>query len=183
MPVGGGAGTYPLRSVSKHYLSFCSGSTGSEADGDRRQSRPLGAHRDGELERRQEVTEAKKPPAFPEGLIHKSAQGDQPRTVDHVFWLQPGHATEKECGTPGRRRRVCSAAMTTASHGKAWTASTGTRSGMIGAVPKSKLLRMGRVHSINVDPRDARHLYIGTTFGVARVDGSRRAVDVRHRPR
>ena len=49
--------------------------------------------------------EAAQPPAF------KPGSG---RTVDHSFWLTPGHATEPACGSRARRRRDSSARPTAA---------------------------------------------------------------------
>src|ERR1700757_443010 len=36
-------------------------------------------------------TEARQPPAFP-----KARDGETPRSVDHSFWLEPGHASEPD---------------------------------------------------------------------------------------
>ena len=41
-------------------------------------------------------TEATAPPAFP-----KAKEGEQGRVVDHVFWLEPGHASEPDCWYAG----------------------------------------------------------------------------------
>ena len=111
-------------------------------------------------------TEAKKPPAFPEGLIHKSAQGDQPRTVDHVFWLQPGHATEKGVWYAGTSPQGL---FRSDDHGVTWESMdgfNGHEKWHDWCGPKEQAPPDGaRLHSINVDPRDARHLYIGMSSG------------------
>ena len=46
--------------------------------------------------------EAQQPPAFAAPSNALPA-----RSVDHTFWLTPGHASEKTAGTPARRRRAC----------------------------------------------------------------------------
>ncbi|MBN8729412.1 MAG: glycosyl hydrolase [Acidobacteria bacterium] len=112
-------------------------------------------------------TEAKRPPAFPEGLARKSHSGvDEPRTVDHVFWLQPGHASEKGVWYAGTSPQGL---FRSEDHGDTWQSVDGFNQhekwsdwcGMKEDSPPDG----ARLHSINVDPRDARHLYIGMSAG------------------
>jgi hypothetical protein len=102
-------------------------------------------------------TEASKPPAF------RAGGG---RSVDHVFWLTPGHASEPGvwyAGTSpqGLFRSVDGGAtwegvagFNEHPHRKAWCGGDqdGTPDG-----PK--------MHSILVDPRDAKHLYVAMSSG------------------
>ena len=101
--------------------------------------------------------EAKLPPAFPAGRDH---------AVAAVFWLTPGHRDEPETWYAG-----------TAPHGLfrsedggiTWDAVRGFLAfrDEIGAIPG----RLGETpggelaHSVLVDPRDPRHLYIGLSIG------------------
>jgi photosystem II stability/assembly factor-like uncharacterized protein len=101
--------------------------------------------------------EASRPPAFAEG---------SGRVVDHTFWLTPAHASEPGvwyAGTsPQGLFRSGDAGVSWEGvngfnqhpHRKAWCGGDqdGTPDG-----PK--------LHSILVDPRDARHLYIGMSGG------------------
>ena len=102
--------------------------------------------------------EAAQPPAFEAG---------SGRTVDHSFWLAPGHASEPAVWYAGTspqgpvpldrrqaRRGRASAGFNEHPQRKAWCGGDqdGTPDG-----PK--------LHSILVDPRDPRHLYIGMSSG------------------
>jgi hypothetical protein len=115
--------------------------------------------------------EATRPPAFP-----AAKSGEAGRTVDHTFWLTPGHAAEAGvwyAGTsPQGLFRSEDGGATWAPYSvvnedpqyRAWmgTAQDGTPDG-----PK--------LHSILVDPRDARHLYFAMSSGGVHesVDGGR----------
>jgi len=104
--------------------------------------------------------EAKGPPAFPK------AEGEGGRVVDHTFWLQPGNASDPNVWYAG-----CSppALFKSVDGGDSWESIDGwndhpmwgtwTEDGDDGT-PDGSLL-----HSINVDPRDASHLYIGVSGG------------------
>ena len=103
--------------------------------------------------------EAARPPAFPRG----GADGD---AVSHVFWLTPGPSSE-----PGRWYAGTSPQGLFASGdgGDTWDGIAGfndhpDRRKWIGgrqdAPPDG-----GTLHSINVDPADSRHLYIGMSTG------------------
>jgi photosystem II stability/assembly factor-like uncharacterized protein len=105
--------------------------------------------------------EASRPPAFP-----MAADGETGRVVHHVFWLEPGHSSE-----PGVWYAGCSppALFRSEDAGDSWTPVAGfndhpkwaswTQNGEDGT-PDGSLL-----HSINIDPRDARHLYVGLSGG------------------
>jgi photosystem II stability/assembly factor-like uncharacterized protein len=105
--------------------------------------------------------EAATPPAFA-----KAPPGEAGESVSHVFWLAPGHATE-----PGRWYAGTSPQGLFASDdgGKIWQGVDGfnanpDRRKWIGdsqdAPPDG-----GTLHSINVDPFDAKHLYVGLSTG------------------
>lgn len=105
--------------------------------------------------------EAEKPPAFP-----KAPKGKKGLVISHVFWLQPGHASEPNVwytgsSPPGLFRSEDS--------GKTWESANGfnkhpMRASWVGgeqeAPPGGATL-----HSINIDPRDANHIYIGLSCG------------------
>ena len=115
--------------------------------------------------------EATRPPAFA-----KAKNGEAGRAVDHTFWLTPGHATEPGvwyAGTSpqglfrsedGGATWAPFSAINEDAQYRAWmgTAQDGTPDG-----PK--------LHSILVDPRDARHLYFAMSSGGVHesVDGGR----------
>jgi len=102
--------------------------------------------------------EAKAPPAFP-----KAENGD---AVSHVFWLAPAHASEKGrwyAGTSPQGMFVSNDA------GRTWESMPGfnahpDRRKWIGG-PQEAPPDGGTLHSINVDPHDARHLYMGCSAG------------------
>jgi photosystem II stability/assembly factor-like uncharacterized protein len=105
--------------------------------------------------------EAAHPPAFA-----KAAEGEQGRTVDHTFWLTPGHATEPDVWYAGTSPQGL---FRSGDGGVTWepfpsinedaqyrkwmgTVQDGTPDG-----PK--------LHSIIVDPRDRAHLYFAMSGG------------------
>jgi photosystem II stability/assembly factor-like uncharacterized protein len=103
--------------------------------------------------------EAERPPAFA-----KSDEPDSARSVDHVFWLTPGHRDE-----PGSWYAGTSPAGLFRSDdgGNRWQEVEGFNRHYfpqirphVGEVPGGSLL-----HSICIDPRDRRHLYIGISSG------------------
>jgi photosystem II stability/assembly factor-like uncharacterized protein len=101
--------------------------------------------------------EATRPPAFkPEGG----------RTVDHTFWLTPGHASEPGVWYGGTSPQGL---FRSADGGATWSGVAG-----FNEHPQRKAWCGGdqdgtpdgaKLHSILVDPRDARHLYIGMSSG------------------
>ena len=105
--------------------------------------------------------EAARPPAFP-----KAREGEAGETVSHVFWLAPGHASE-----PGRWYAGTSPQALFASDdgGRTWQGVEGfnahpERRQWIGSLQEAPP-DGGTMHSINVDPHDARHLYVGLSAG------------------
>lgn len=111
--------------------------------------------------------EAKTPPAFPEGVLAQTREGvKKAASVDHVFWLTPGHASERGVWYAGTSPQGL---FRSEDHGDTWQSVDGfnkhpDRLDWIGneqdAPPDG-----ARLHSINVDPRDANHLYIGMSAG------------------
>ncbi len=105
-------------------------------------------------------TEASKPPAFP-----KAAEGERGETVDHVAALVPGHAAEPGVWYAGTSPQ---ALFRSEDGGDTWE-STGfnthpKRRDWIGP-PEMSPPDGARLHSILVDPRDQRHMYIGLSSG------------------
>jgi photosystem II stability/assembly factor-like uncharacterized protein len=105
--------------------------------------------------------EAAAPPAFP-----KAASGSEGESVGHVFWLTPGPAKE-----PGRWYAGSSPPGLFASDdgGRTWEGIRGfnahpDRRRWIGG-PQDGPPDGATLHSINVDPRDANHMYIGISTG------------------
>jgi photosystem II stability/assembly factor-like uncharacterized protein len=102
--------------------------------------------------------EAKQPPAF--------RREDGGRSVDHVFWLTPGHADEPGVWYAGTSPQGL---FRSGDAGITWEGVTGFNEhpnrqawcggGQDGTPDGPKL------HSILVDPRDAKHLYIGMSSG------------------
>jgi len=106
-------------------------------------------------------TEAAQPPAFP-----KAAPGETGRVVDHVFWLEPGAPCEPGVWYAGTSP---TALFRSEDAGERWAPVSGwndhprwatwTGNGSDGT-PDGSIL-----HSVNVDPRDPRHLYVGCSGG------------------
>jgi len=105
--------------------------------------------------------EAPAPPAFP-----KAPEGETGRVVDHSFWLQPATAREPGVWYAGTSPPCL---FRSEDGGETWTGVAGwndhpmwgtwTQDGADGT-PDGSIL-----HSINVDPRDSTHLYIGISGG------------------
>ena len=105
--------------------------------------------------------EAETPPAFP-----KASSGAQAESVSHVFWLTPGPASQ-----PGRWYAGTSpqGLFVSDDHGRNWRSVDGfnanpDRRKWIGG-PQDAPPDGGTMHSINIDPSDADHLYIGMSGG------------------
>ena len=105
--------------------------------------------------------ESEKPPAF-----EKAAPGEKGHAVSHVFWLTPGPASE-----PGRWYAGTSPQGLFASDdaGRTWRGVSGFNAhpqrltwigGLQEAPPDG-----GTLHSIQFDPANPRHLYIGMSAG------------------
>jgi hypothetical protein len=102
-------------------------------------------------------TEASRPPAF------KSGSG---RSVDHTFWLTPCHAKEPGAWYAGTSPQGL---FRSTDGGATWTGVNG-----FNEHPQRKAWCGGdqdgtpdgpKMHSILVDPRDPKHLYIGMSSG------------------
>lgn len=103
--------------------------------------------------------EASSPPAFP-----KVPEGEKGRAVELTFWVTPGHSSEPSvwyAGTspPGLFRSNDDgdtwepvSGFNDATEYSAWTG--------VGPTPGGQFL-----HSINIDPRDPKHLYFGISVG------------------
>lgn len=103
--------------------------------------------------------EAERPPAFA-----RADEGESGKSVDCVFWLAPGHGGEPGvwyAGTspPGLFR--------SADGGKTWVPVSGFNDHPLygqwtkqGATPGGQFL-----HSILIDPRDEKHMYIAISVG------------------
>jgi hypothetical protein len=105
--------------------------------------------------------EASKPPAFP-----KVPEGQKGRVVDHVFWLTPGHASEHGVWYAGTSPQGI---FRSEDAGDSWAPLSGFNDhpmyskwtgGEQDGTPDGP-----KTHSIIVDPRDAKHLYVGLSSG------------------
>ena len=105
--------------------------------------------------------EASKPPAFP-----KAPEGQKGRVVDHVFWLTPGHATEPGAWYAGTSPQGL---FRSEDSGDTWAPVAGFNEhsmytkwtgGEQDGTPDGP-----KLHSILVDPRDSRHLYLAMSSG------------------
>ena len=103
--------------------------------------------------------EAKQPPAFP-----KAPEGQTGLAVDHTFWLSPGLASQPGvwwAGTspPGLFRSE--------DGGITWSGIEGFNRGLVNLLAGvGQGTPDGQVtHSILVDPRNPRHLYVGLSGG------------------
>jgi len=103
--------------------------------------------------------EASKPPAF-----RKAADGETPRAVDAVFWLTPGHASETGSWYAGSSP---AGLFHSADGGDTWESVAGFNDHPMRpqwapglGTPGGELL-----HSLIVDPRDPKHLYLGISIG------------------
>jgi photosystem II stability/assembly factor-like uncharacterized protein len=103
--------------------------------------------------------EASQPPAF-----RKAVEGEAPRAVQRVFWLTPGHASEPDSWYAGTSPAGLFLSSDSGDHWQPvagfndhpmrpkWAPGTGT--------PDGELL-----HSVIVDPRDRKHLYLAISIG------------------
>jgi photosystem II stability/assembly factor-like uncharacterized protein len=106
-------------------------------------------------------TESSRPPAFP-----KAAPGAEAESVSHVFWLTPGAASEPGRGYAGTSPQ---ALFVSDDGGDHWHGVPGfnehpERRRWIGS-PQDAPPDGGTLHSINLDPANARHLYFGCSSG------------------
>jgi len=106
-------------------------------------------------------TESRRPPAF-----DKAGPGEKPRVVSHTFWLTPGHASEPGVWFAGTSPQ---ALWRSEDAGISWQSVRGfndhpdyesrTEDPQAGT-PDGPVL-----HSIQIDPRDACHMYFGLSGG------------------
>lgn len=106
--------------------------------------------------------EAQRPPAFP-----KADPGAKGQSVDHTFWLTPGHASQPGVWYAGTSPP---ALFRTTDGGITWDGVEGFNSNPMRMAWTGGDQEQGppggaTLHSINVDPRDPRHLYIGVSAG------------------
>ncbi len=105
--------------------------------------------------------EASQPPAF-----RKARDGEDGRAVDHVFWLEPGHASEPGVWYAGSSPEGL---FRSENGGDAWEPVAGLNDHPRNA-EWMPILKVGTpdgpiLHSIQVDPRDPRHLYVSMSGG------------------
>ena len=102
--------------------------------------------------------EAAQPPAF-----RKAAEGEQPRAVDRVFWLTPGHSSERSTWYAGTSP---AGLFRSEDGGERWQPVAGFNDNRMHAKWASFGTPDGQLtHSINIDPRDPRHLYLALSGG------------------
>ncbi len=105
--------------------------------------------------------EAKRPPAFP-----KAAEGKAGRVVDHVFWLTPGHPSEPDVWYAGTSPQ---ALFRSGDGGRTWDGVAGfndhpDRLTWVGG-EQDLTPDGGKMHSVLIDPRDPKHMYLGMSSG------------------
>ena len=105
--------------------------------------------------------EVERPPAFP-----KAPEGKAGRVVDHVFWLTPGHASERDVWYAGTSPQGL---FRSGDGGRTWGGVSGfnehkDRTSWVGG-EQDLTPDGGKMHSILVDPRDPAHLYLGMSSG------------------
>jgi hypothetical protein len=109
--------------------------------------------------------ESKQPPAFPK-VADGADGGAKARAVQHTFWLTPGHASEPNSWWAGTSPHGL---FRSDDAGDTWKPCAGLndnpqyREWMGG--PQDGTPDGPKLHSIIVDPRDARHLYLGMSSG------------------
>jgi hypothetical protein len=113
------------------------------------------------LDRGKNWKEVAKPPAFP-----KAKEGEKGLVVDHVFWLTPGHRSEPGVWYAGTSPQGI---FRSEDHGNTWESVTGFNEN-----PLRRAWTGGeqdgtpdgpKMHSILIDPRDPKHMYIGMSSG------------------
>ncbi|MFN0110458.1 MAG: WD40/YVTN/BNR-like repeat-containing protein [Blastocatellia bacterium] len=109
--------------------------------------------------------EAAKPPAFPKAAANGS-ESQKGRTVDHVFWLTPGHASEPKVWYAGTSPQGL---FRSEDAGDTWESVSGFNDHPLRAEwtggEQDGTPDGPKMHSVIVDPRDANHLYVGMSSG------------------
>jgi photosystem II stability/assembly factor-like uncharacterized protein len=105
--------------------------------------------------------EAARPPAF-----RKARQGEAARAVDHTFWLTPGHPSRPDSWYAGSSPQGL---FHSGDGGVSWLPVDGFNDApairpLLGG-PQDGTPDGPKLHSINVDPRDADHLLLGMSSG------------------
>lgn len=105
--------------------------------------------------------EATRPPQFA-----KASEGKRARSVDHVFWLTPGHASEPGVWYAGTSPQGL---FRSEDAGETWESVAGLNDhpmletwtgGEQDGTPDGP-----KLHSVLIDPRDARRMYVGMSSG------------------
>lgn len=103
--------------------------------------------------------EVPKPPAFP-----RAADGAEGPAVDAVFWLEPGHASQPGVWWAGTAPH---AIFRSDDDGRTWAEVGAFRAYLdgldqeyFGETPGGAI-----THSIQIDPRDPKHVYVGLSTG------------------
>ncbi len=111
------------------------------------------------LNRGRNWQEAKSPPAF-----RKAREGETARAVERVFWLSAGHPSEPGVWYAGT---APAGLFRSEDHGVHWQPVAGFNEHAMFSkwaagfrTPDGELL-----HSICIDPRDARHIYLAISIG------------------
>jgi photosystem II stability/assembly factor-like uncharacterized protein len=105
--------------------------------------------------------ESERPPAFP-----KVPEGEKGLVLDHVFWLTPGHASQPGVWYAGSSPQGL---FRTEDGGRTWEGVAGfnthpMRNAWSGG-PGDGTPDGPKMHSINIDPRNPNHIYIGMSSG------------------
>jgi hypothetical protein len=105
--------------------------------------------------------EARRPPAFP-----KARKGEKGRTVDHTFWLTPGHPSQPSTWYAGTSPHGL---FRSDDRGESWEPVAGLNEDpryvkWMGG-PQDGTPDGPKLHSVIVDPRDPAHLYVGMSSG------------------
>lgn len=105
--------------------------------------------------------EATQPPAFP-----KASEGEIGRVINHNFWLSPGHASEPGVWYVGTSPQGL---FRSEDSGATWQEVKGFNDHPMrvewGGKDDESPPGGSTVHSILIDPRDARHMYISLSGG------------------
>jgi hypothetical protein len=103
--------------------------------------------------------EASRPPAF-----RPAAAGEPARAVDSVFWLSPGHAAEPDSWYAGSSP---AGLFRSEDAGDTWVPVAGFNDHPMRPLWAPGLGTPGGelLHSVLIDPRDPKHLYVGISIG------------------
>jgi hypothetical protein len=111
------------------------------------------------IDRGRSWTEAAQPPAF-----RKAAEGEKARAVERVFWLTPGHTSQPKVWYAGS---APAGLFRSEDGGNHWAPVAGFNDHPMNPkwaagfnTPDGEFL-----HSILIDPRDAKHLYLSISIG------------------